>query len=212
VTSTGFAAGLGNYVVVAVTLKTVGGSVDPMTGVSYGGTALSPVASHVIDDGLFDIYTYIYAGTATVASGDVVVDYAYIGSGDPWDSVTICASSWAGAGGFSAATGAGGSTGNDGPISAPITTTQDGSVIISSVGVGYGALTGWASDAGTIQMNEYTTDGTVRTYGLLISEDAATAGAYTPDVTWTESTARRSVIVSVELLKSSESATAFVIR
>ncbi len=199
-TLAGFGAGSGNYVVVAVGAKTQNDASDIVTGVTYGGASLTRIGFIDVEQSGWYTRSYLYAGLVSSASGDVVMSYnATIASTD-FDGVDIGVTSWSGVSGIGTAT-AGSTTLNGsagGTISDSITTIFNNSVIVTAVTLADGRGT----ESAVLDSILRTTTTTDMVGSYLVSTDAATAGLYTPGLTWSGRNTRRQTAISAELFEA----------
>ncbi len=200
-THASFAAGSGNYVVVSVSMKTQNNTVDtPVTGVTYGGSSMVYIGlSHVTDGGGWDVYTYLYGVASSSASGDVVASWLVDNSASDFDAVSVAATSWSGATGYttvSPGTIDGDPTQDGDTLTDSITTTGTDSMIVAAFGWG-SALTGTSSSTSTIQVQE---DSSTFNNNSILSQAAAIAGDYDSSFSYTGGNPRRASAISVELV------------
>lgn len=200
-TLTAFAAGLDNYVTVAVVTKLVDSdAANPVTDVTYAGNSLRPIGAETVSAGGFACWTLLYAGRATSAAGDVVVSYDVATSSSAGDSIACSAASWSGATGVgivsrgNTAVIAAGVPG--GPLSDTTVTTEDGSLLVSSfiLGDNGGVLT-------PSNLTVHTASGIGTVQNVLTWSDAAAVGTKSVGLDWAEAT-RRNAVISAEILPS----------
>ncbi len=188
-TLSGFNAGAGNYVVVAVAtmLKTTTG--NPVTSVTFGGTTLDKIGEEFVDD-TYEGWTILY-GAAASGTGDVRVDYtAPVDNG--FDSVAFSVASYSGIGGVASVSAGVNDPGDPGSLTDSITTTTNNTLIICSVMLGGPEV--FSQSGSTVIVRE---SGTDRIDSALLSLDAPTAAVYSPASSFT--TANRAAMISAEL-------------
>jgi len=209
-TLSGFNAGTAadTYVLVAISTKLGDPDIDnPVTSVTFNGTTLTNVAEKLLDDGSYNCWAILYGGAAS-GTGDVVVNYTAPVQ-DDHDGITFSVASYSDVSG-TGAVGNGDSDGSDpSSLTGSITTSNDNSLIISSVAVGAKEVTGRGTGGATVIQNHYVSG---KNDGALVSLAAPTAGPYSPGVSLSGTT-RRAVMISAELVEqAAPKATTFIVR
>ncbi len=204
--TTSFNAGLGNYVVVGVTVKTAYDGDSTEASVTYAGSDLPLIAStRVVDGSIWRVYTYVFGGRATTASGVVELKTSYTTT-DPGytsldsDASTICATSWSDAGGFGAVSTGIADNGDPRELVDSITTLYTRSAIISSWGMGNTSPNTFIAANGTVHLE---VEGGSKSKAVLSSMPTTTSGPNSPQLNWTAS-ANRAVGISVELIPTQD--------
>ncbi len=179
------------YLVVAVATKLKTDTANPVTSVTFGGTALTKIGEEFVDD-TYEGWAILYGG-ALSGSGDVVVNYT-APTADDHDALAISVAS------YSYASGAGANSGvndNGGPTSLTdsITTTQNSSLIVSCLMLG-GPAASITGQGSTVVVQEY--DAPEKIGGALLSLAAPTAGTYSPGADFSGQT--RASMCSAELV------------
>ncbi len=198
-TLSSFAAGSGNYVVVGFAMKSNANTDNtPLTGITYGGVAMTFLGLSHADDSAWDCYSYLYGIASTSASGDIVASWTIDTAASGFDGTALTASSWSGVTGIGVVSGGstkfGSNTGDE--FSDTITGVSADSVVVSSWALGANS-TAMSSVDSTIQVQE---PGSGFNAGALLSQDVAIDGDITSTLTWTDVNSRRASSISVELV------------
>jgi len=199
-TLSSFGAGSGNYVVVAVGAKTYNDTSDVVGGVTYGGAALTRIGWQDSSQSDYNTRTYLYAGLAGSASGDVVMTYTTTVGGNDYDGMSISVGSWSGVASVGLAGGGIAEYSNQttADMTNSYTTTAANSLIISAAVLADGRNT--ESGVSPTALKVGSTTDMVGSY--LLSTDTTTAGAYITGIAWTGSrNTRRQAMISAELIE-----------
>jgi len=209
----GFDAGTAadTYVIVAVATKQYDDVINIVNSVTFGGTALTKIAEEYVSDGVWKGWAVLY-GAALSGTGDVVMNYTAPTLDTTYNSegVGFCVASYSDVSGVDAIS-SGANTGSGTTIfsDTAIITTNDNSLVISSLMLGSGATT--VTGLGSTVMRESAGVTDEKVNSTLLELIAPTAGSYTPGASYPSQS--RVAIISAELVEqAAPKATTFIIR